>query len=110
MYYAIAILNLLAAAAAQMCLKKSAKDSHESKIREYVNHWVCIGYSLMGMSMLGNIFVMSKGVQIKELGALGSLNYLFIPLLAFFIFNERISKRKISSILVILTGTIVFYW
>lgn len=110
MYYALAILNLLFAASAQMCLKKSAQAKHETKIKEYLNLWVFIGYSLMGLSLLGNIFVMSKGIQIKELGALGSLNNLFIPLMTFFIFKEKISKKKIQAISLIILGTIIFYW
>lgn len=109
MYYAITILNVLAAAIAQILLKKSTKINRDNHLKEYLNGWVLGGYTLMGFSVIGNIFVMNKGLLLKEVSILGSLNYLFIPLLAFFFFNERLTKKKISSIMVILIGTIIFY-
>ena len=63
----------------------------------------------MGLSLLLNIFCMSKGVMVKEVSIIESLSYIFVPLLSFIIFKETVSWRKIAAIVVIMTGVIVFF-
>jgi len=110
MYYALAIFNVFMAAVAQMLLKKGAMTKHNSITREYMNPWVIGGYVLMGLIMLSNVFAMSKGVELKELGTIEALSYLFVPVLAFFTFKEKLTARKISSIAIILVGVVIFFW
>lgn len=110
MFYALAIFNVFMSAVAQMLLKKAAVQTHASLAKEYLNIWVISGYALMGICLLSNIFVLSRGVQLKELGTIEALSYLFVPSLAFFIFKEKITPRKIISIALILTGVIIFFW
>ena len=109
MYYALAIFNVFIAAAAQMMLKKSAAQRHSSLISEYINFWVVGGYAMMGICLLSNVFVMSKGVLLKEMGAIGALSYLFVPLLAALCFKERFSKRQIFAIAMIILGSAIFF-
>ena len=109
MYYIIVILSVLIASFAQMLLKKGAALPHESFIGEYLNHWVIGGYVLLGLSLVANIFAMSRGVQVKEVSILESLSYLFVPALSYICFKERISWRKIGSILVIIVGICFFF-
>ena len=109
LYYLLAIFNVFIAAAAQMMLKKSAAQRHPSLIHEYINFWVIGGYALMGVCLLSNVFVMSKGVLLIELGAIGALSYLFVPILAIFCFKEKFSKRQILAIGLILSGSIIFF-
>ena len=87
MYYVIVIVSVFVASVAQMLLKKGAMVKHTSFIFEYINPWVIGGYALMGLSLLANIFAMSKGVQV----------------------NEKITLRKIVSILIILIGIFIFF-
>lgn len=108
-YYLIVILNVFMAAVAQMLLKKGAMTPHSSLLREYLNVWVISGYVLMGLSLMINIFAMSHGVRVKEVSIIESLSYLFVPLLSFFLFNEKITIRKIISIFIIITGITVFF-
>lgn len=109
MYYIIVILSVLAAAGAQMLLKKAATIHYPSFWRQYVNPWVIGGYAVLGVSMLVNIFAMSRGIQLKEVGIIESLSYLFVPVLAFFIFGEKLSVRKVCAIGVIIIGIIIFF-
>ena len=41
---------------------------HKSVIKEYLNPWVIGGYSLMVFSLVSNVYVLSQGVLLKELG------------------------------------------
>lgn len=109
MYYLVVIAAVLLAAFAQMMLKRSASIEHTSVVREYLNFWVIGGYFLMGISLLVNIFALSRGVQVKEVSIMESLSYLFVPLLSWWFFGERITKRKALSIAMILVGIIVFF-
>lgn len=109
MYYWVVVLSVLAASFAQMLLKKGASVPHKTVWGEYINFHVIGGYSLMGLSLLANIFAMSRGVQVKELGCLEALSYLFVPVLSFWFFRERLSVRKSLSVVVIIAGVLIFF-
>ena len=109
MYYLVVIAAVLTAAFAQMMLKKSACEEHSSMIREYLNPWVIGGYALMGISLLVNIFAMSRGVKVKDVSIIESLSYFFVPVLSWLFFGERITARKALAIFIILVGVFVFF-
>lgn len=109
MYYLIVILSVMAASGAQMLLKKAATIHYPSFWQQYVNPWVIGGYAIMGVAMLANIYAMSKGVQLKEVGIIEALSYLFVPLLAFMLFKEKLGWRKIGAIGIIMVGIIIFF-
>ena len=108
-YYLVILLAVLAAAAAQMLLKQGARRGYSPWWRQYVNGWVIGGYAIMFTAMVTNIWAMHKGVCLKELSILESTAYLFVPLLAFFCFGERLTRRKIIAISIIILGVIVFF-
>lgn len=109
MYYLLVILSVLSAAGAQMLLKQGAKKQYPTLIRQYLNPWVMWGYGVMGASLLLNIFCMSHGVQVKEVSIIESLSYLFVPVLSWLVFKERITWKKAGAIAVIMVGVIVFF-
>jgi len=109
MFYALAVFNVFIAAVAQMMLKKSATQKHSSIIYEYLNPWVIGGYALMGFSLISNIFAMSHGVLLKEMGAIGSSSYLFVTILAMICFKDKFKRKKVFSIALIITGSIIFF-
>lgn len=109
MYIAIVILSVFAAACAQMLLKQGARMKYTTWWRQYINVWVIGGYAIMACSLVLNIFCMSQGVQVKEVSVIESLSYLFVPALAFFLFKERLTKRKLCAITIIICGIIIFF-
>lgn len=109
MYIAIVILSVFAAAFAQMLLKQGARMNYTTWWRQYINVWVIGGYAIMACSLVLNIFCMNRGVQVKEVSVIESLSYLFVPTLAFFLFKERLTKRKFCAITIIICGIIIFF-
>ncbi len=109
MYYLLVILSVLAAASAQMLLKQSVRQNYVGFWRQYLNPWVIGGYAIMACSLILNIFCMSRGVQVKEVSVIESLSYLFVPTLAFFLFKEQLTKRKLCAITIIICGIIIFF-
>lgn len=109
MYYILVILSVFAAACAQMLLKRGAQQSYPSLVRQYLNGWVLSGYGIMFASMAVNIYAMSMGVMVKEVSIIESLSYLFVPMLSFFLFGEKLTWKIVGAIAVIMTGVIVFF-
>lgn len=109
MYKLLVIVSVLAAAGAQMLLKQGAKKEYSSFVRQYLNPWVIGGYGIMGTSLLLNIFCLSHGVQVKEVSIIESLSYLFVPLLSWLFFKEKVTWRKAGAIAVIMAGVVVFF-
>lgn len=109
MYYALVVFDVFIAALAQMLLKSSSMSDHKSFIFEYLNPKVIGAYSIMVLSLLLNIYALNHGVLLKELSTIESSSYMFVPLLSFLFFKERITWRKAVAIGVIMTGVIVFF-
>ena len=109
MYYIIVILSVFAAASAQMLLKQGARKEYGSWWRQYINPWVIGGYVVMGCSLVLNIWCMSKGILVKEVSVIESMSYMFVPVLAFMLFKEKLSTRKICAIAIIIGGVILFF-
>ena len=109
MMYIIVISSVFLAACAQMLLKQGARQQYDTWWRQYFNGWVIGGYVIMLGTMLMNIFAMSRGVEVKEVSIIESMSYLFVPILSFVIFNERLTWRKIIAIGVIIIGILVFF-
>lgn len=109
MYYILVILSVFAAACAQVLLKQGARKGYTPWWRQYVNGYVIGGYAIMLAAMAVNIFAMSRGVMVKEVSIIESLSYLFVPVLSFCFFRERITWRKVCAIAVIMIGVIIFF-
>lgn len=109
MYHILVIVSVLVAAGAQMLLKQGASKGYPNFICQYLNPWVIGGYSIMGASLLVNIFCLSRGVQVKEVSIIESLSYLFVPIFSLWFFKEKITWRKAAAIAVIMSGVVVFF-
>ncbi len=109
MKYIIVISSVFLAACAQMLLKQGARQQHDTWWRQYINGWVIGGYAIMLGTMMMNVFAMSRGVEVKQVSIIESMSYLFVPILSFVIFKERLTWQKIIAIGVIIIGIIVFF-
>lgn len=109
MMYIVVISSVFFAACAQMLLKQGARKQYDAWWRQYINGWVIGGYAIMFGIMILNIFAMSRGVDVKEVSIIESMSYLFVPILSFVIFKERITWRRLGAIGIIIIGIIVFF-
>ena len=108
-YHLLCVFSVFSAAGAQMLLKQGARKQYPSFLRQYLNLWVMGGYAIMGCALLLNVFCMSRGVLIKELGGIESLSYLFVPMLSWLFFKEKVTWLKAGAIAVIMVGVVVFF-
>lgn len=109
MMYIIVISCVFLAACAQMLLKEGARQQYDAWWRQYINAWVIGGYAIMLGTMLMNIFAMSRGMGVKEVSIIESMSYLFVPILSFVIFKERLTWRRVCAMAIIIVGVVVFF-
>ncbi len=109
MYRLLVIFSVFMAAGAQMLLKKGASISYDKWIRQYLNGWVIGGYSIMAASLVLNVFCLSRGVLVKEVSIIESLSYLFVPLMSWFFFKEKMTWRKAGAVAIIMVGVFIFF-
>ena len=109
MKYLIVILSVFFASCSQMLLKQGARQEYKVWWRQYVNGWVISGYVILFSTMVMNIFAMSRGVKVQEVSIIEAISYLFVPVLSFLVFKEKLTWRKIGAIGIIIIGIIVFF-
>ncbi len=98
---------LIIAAFAQIMLKRAANVKRSSPIEDYLNPTVIAAYFLMFITTFITIY--SYKVLPLSLGAvLGSMSYIYVTVLSVRLLNEKITRRKIFALALIIVGVIVF--
>lgn len=108
-YYLLVISGIFLSACSQLLLKKSADKAHKNILSSILNWRVICAYTIFFSSLIINITAMSNGVELKDLPILESLGYVFVPLLSFLFLKEKIDRRTIMSITLIIIGIYFFY-
>lgn len=104
----ILICSVVVASFAQILLKKSAARKYSSPIREYLNFYVICGYGMMFLSMFMTV-LSYRGLDFSNVPVIESLGYVVVMLLSYLFFKEKITKRKLLGMAVILAGIFVYY-
>ena len=104
----LALLSVTIASFSQVMLKMGAGKIYHSKIREYLNFYVITGYGMLFISMVLTIVVYSR-LSYLSVPVVEAVGYVLVPVLSYFIFKEKLSKRKIVGILCILLGIMIYY-
>ena len=63
----------------------------------------------MAASLVLNVFCLSRGVLVKEVSIIESLSYLFVPLMSWFFFKEKMTWRKAGAVAIIMVGVFIFF-
>ena len=107
-YYAIGLLSVTIASFSQVILKKGAMKKYDSFIKEYLNVFVILGYIMMFGSVFLTMLVY-RGLNFMSVPVLEAVGYVLVPVLSYFFFKEKLTKRKIMGSLFILVGVCVYY-
>lgn len=106
-YALIKFLSTLIAVFSQVLLKKSANKKYDSKIKEYLNALVIIGYGMFFISSIISVFSL-KGISISYASIIESLSYVLVPIVSYIFLKERINKKQLIGMLVIIVGVMIF--
>ena len=94
-YWLCMLISVSIASVSQILLKKRALQKYDSVIKEYLNPWVIGGYGMLFLSMLMSVYAYS-GVDFKNGPVIESLANVFVPVLSWFVFGEKLSVRKMA--------------
>lgn len=107
-YYVLGILSVIIASCSQILLKKGAMKQYDSFIREYLNVYVISGYMLMFASVFLTMIVY-RGMDFMNVPVIEAIGYILVPVLSYFFFKEKLTRKKVLGILFILAGILVYY-
>ena len=104
----LGLLSVVIASFSQVMLKLGAGKTYSCKIREYLNLYVITGYGMLFVSMILTI-VAYRGLSYLSVPVIEAVGYVLVPVLSYFVFKEKLTRRKIMGILFILAGIFVYY-
>ena len=105
-YVVIMLVSAFLSALSQLLLKMSAKDTHKSKIFEYLNFKVITGYGLLMLTLLMNTWAY-RGVEYKIGPVINATSYVFVLVLGRFVLAEKLTSKKIIGVALIILGICV---
>ncbi|MNT04469.1 4-amino-4-deoxy-L-arabinose-phosphoundecaprenol flippase subunit ArnE [compost metagenome] len=107
MYSIVYITGVIISSFAQVLLKKAADVNHNSKIREYLNFKTILAYSIFFGATLCSV-IAYRYVPLSLGPILGTLEYFFVAFLGYILLKEKLSKKKILGLVVIMVGILLF--
>ncbi len=106
-YSCIMLCSVLVSSVSQIMLKKSAQKSYESKIKEYLNPLVIIAYILFFGCTLVSVYAL-KVVPISMSPILEASGYIFVAVLSYFFFKEKLTKKQLAGMALIICGIVIY--
>ena len=102
----IYVFSVFISSVSQIILKKSADRKYDSKLKEYLNPLVIIAYGIFFLATLVTIYAY-KGIPLSLGPILETTGYLWVSLLGYFILKEKISRRKILGLAIVIIGIVI---
>ena len=106
-YSCILLFGVFISSISQVLLKKASSKEYSSKIREYLNVKVLVAYFIFFVSTLLSIYAY-KVVPLSYGPVLEATSYIYITFFGIKIFKEKIQKRKICALLLIIFGICIY--
>ena len=103
----IYILGVIISAFAQILLKKAAGVERESRIKEYLNFKTIFAYGVFFVATLCSVFAY-KYIPLSMGPILGTTEYFFVAILSYYLLKEKINKKKLIELIVIILGVFIF--
>ena len=107
LYSGILLISVLISAISQILLKLGARKTYPSKLREYLNPYVIVGYGLFFGCTLISMYAL-KVVPLSMSPVLESTGYIFVSALSFLFLKEKLTRRQLIGIVLILIGIVIY--
>ena len=109
-YSFIAISGVFIASSSQILLKRATdrtNSTRENWLSEYLNVNVIIAYAMFTVSAMIGMYVL-RYIPLSLSAILGSMAYIFVPVLGKIFLQERFNKVKCCGIVLIIIGIVIF--
>ena len=107
LYSGVLLLGTFISSVSQVILKKAAQKTYPSRIAEYLNFPVIFAYFLFVLTTFMCIFAY-RVVPLSFGPVLESTSYLYVTLFGVLIFKEKITKKKLLALALIIVGIAVY--
>lgn len=101
------MFSVFISSVAQVMLKVAANKTYDKKIKEYVNPLVITAYGIFFLSTILTMYAL-KFVPLTMSPIIESTSYIFVPVLGVFMLRERISKRRLLGMGIMVIGIFIF--
>lgn len=106
LYSFFILFGVFISAVSQVLLKKAANKKYDSVIKEYLNPLVIFAYMMfVGATFLS--IIAYKEVPISMGPVLETTSYIYVTFFGIKIFGEKINKKKVIALVLILSGIII---
>ena len=102
----IYVFSVFISSVSQIILKSSADMKYDNKLKAYLNPRVIIAYGIFFLATLVTVYAY-KGIPLSVGPILETTGYLWISLLGYFILKEKISRRKLIGLVIVVAGIII---
>ena len=102
----IYVFSVFISSVSQIILKSSADMKYDNKLKEYLNPRVILAYGIFFLATLVTVYAY-KGIPLSVGPILETTGYLWISLLGYFILKEKISRRKLIGLVIVVAGIII---
>ena len=105
-YSLILLLGVFISAVSQVMLKKAALKKYDSPLKEYLNPLVIFAYVLfVGTTFLS--ILAYRGIPLSLGPVLEATGYIYVTVFGVKIFHEKINKKKLIALALIIAGVLV---
>ena len=106
-YLLLGAAGSLIAALSQVLLKRESGQAHGSLWREYLNVRVIAAYLLLAGSVLLTTLAY-RGLPLSMGPVFESGSYVFVTLFGVLLFKEKLGRRRLPALLLILAGILLY--
>lgn len=106
-YAAVLLAGVFLSSISQVMLKKAALRTYSSRIKEYLNPLVIIAYTIFVGTTFLSIYAY-KGIPLSMGPVLEATSYIYVTVFGVTIFKEKLNKRKILALVLIVSGIVVY--
>lgn len=106
-YAFVLLFGVFISAVSQVLLKKAALKEYENSLKEYLNPYVIIAYSIFVLSTLLSI-VAYRGIPLSMGPILEATSYIYVTFLGVKVFSEKLNLKKILALSFIILGILIY--
>lgn len=101
------VFGVFISSVSQIILKKAAQKEYPNKIREYLNARVIFAYIIFFGATLCSIWAYTV-IPLSLGPILESAGYIFVAVLSWLFLKEKITKKKMLGLSIIIIGIIIY--
>lgn len=106
-FFLVALCSVMIAGISQIILKKAADKTYDQWYRAYLNFPVIFAYFLFFLSTVCSLIAL-RHLPLSLSPMWQSIGQIFVAVLSYFILKEKLTRKKIAGICIIIMGIILF--